>query len=760
MQLITLCFVFVLSLCTFNVVKCQEVKCRLLQKEGTLYKPSGRSVFYPDDKLEIKCPKGFWDFFSKTTEKEVTCNDDGKWSSSTDCEQITCAPPDDTLVKYGRWDRRWRTGRFEEKKDYQCIFGYKPTNGATFAECTNDGTWTPNPLCQEITCAAPHDNLVSHTSLTRWRTGKLNDQNDYQCKPGYKPTKDATFAKCTVDGTWTPTPLCEEVKCRLLQKEGTLYKPSGRSVFYPDDKLEIKCPKGFWDFFSKTTEKEVTCNDDGKWSSSTDCEQITCAPPDDTLVKYGRWDRRWRTGRFEEKKDYQCRFGYKPTNGATFAECTNDGTWTPNPLCQEITCAAPHDNLVSHTSLTRWRTGKLNDQNDYQCKPGYKPTKDATFAKCTVDGTWTPTPLCEEVKCRLLQKEGTLYKPSGRSVFYPDDKLEIKCPKGFWDFFSKTTEKEVTCNDDGKWSSSTDCEQITCAPPDDTLVKYGRWDRRWRTGRFEEKKDYQCRFGYKPTNGATFAECTNDGTWTPNPLCQEITCAAPHDNLVSHTSLTRWRTGKLNDQNDYQCKPGYKPTKDATFAKCTVDGTWTPTPLCEEMKELCPPLTNGFIVRENASSSTFYYSCNENFKPSTGGWWGVATCKDKKLSGDPTCIGVNRGKINCQIPDIPNSKAVSQNNMKVTCKDGYTLVGMNTIKCTNGKWETPLPECKFTCGPPPKVDNAIVKIPYQKIFMEESRVNYECRKAFVMDGSHEITCINGIWTTLPTCKHFILCLTN
>ncbi|XP_034149506.1 complement factor H isoform X7 [Esox lucius] len=359
------------------------------------------------------------------------------------------------------------------------------------------------------------------------------------------------------------------------------------------------------------------------------CQEITCAPPDDTLVKYGRWDRRWRTGRFEEKKDYQCRFGYKPTNGATFAECTNDGTWTPNPLCEEITCAAPHDNLVSRTSLTRWRTGKLNDQNDYQCKPGYKPTKDATFAKCTFDGTWTP-----------------------------------------------------------------------------------------------------------------------------NPLCEEITCAAPDDNRVMQTSLTRWRTGKLNDQNDYQCKPGYKPTKDATFAKCTIDGTWTPTPLCEEMKELCPPLTNGFIVRENASSSTFYYSCNENFKPSTGGWWGMATCKDKKLSGDPTCIDINRGTINCQIPDIPNSKAVSQNDMKVTCKDGYTLVGTNTIKCTNGELETPLPECKLTCGPPPKVDNAIVKIPYQKIFMEDSRVNYECRNAFVMDGSHEITCMNRIWTTPPTCKQY------
>uniref|UniRef100_A0AAY5KZ31 Sushi domain-containing protein n=1 Tax=Esox lucius TaxID=8010 RepID=A0AAY5KZ31_ESOLU len=158
-----------------------------------------------------------------------------------------------------------------------------------------------------------------------------------------------------------------------------------------------------------------------------------------------------------------------------------------------------------------------------------------------------------------------------------------------------------------------------------------------------------------------------------------------------------------------------------------------------KIKELCPPKTNGFLVREIASSSTFYYSCNENFIPSTG------------------------GKLHCQIPDIPNSKAVSQNDMKITCNHGYILVGTNTIKCTNGEWETPLPECKLdpaSCGPPPRADNAIVKILCQKIFMEESRVNYECRKTFVMDGPNEITCKNGIWTTPPICKLMCSLRTN
>uniref|UniRef100_A0A3P8ZD22 Sushi domain-containing protein n=1 Tax=Esox lucius TaxID=8010 RepID=A0A3P8ZD22_ESOLU len=504
--------------------------------------------------------------------------------------------------------------------------------------------------------------------------------------------------------------------------------------------VEYQCKTGY-QMVSRT--KHRTCMEQGWDNAIPICEAVKCPviQANKNVLVIGDSE----DATFGNVIQFECQSNQMVLKGPTEIDCNDRGDWSGTvPTCEEIKCYVP--NIVHGFVTGSQEEFKENDILRYGCSKYYTPFSRSS--RCTKIGnkaTWSPPPECEEVKCRLLQKEGTLYKPSGRSVFYPDDKLEIKCPKGFWDFFSKTTEKEVTCNDDGKWSSSTDCEQITCAPPDDTLVKYGRWDRRWRTGRFEEKKDYQCRFGYKPTNGATFAECTNDGTWTPNPLCEEITCAAPDDNRVMQTSLTRWRTGKLNDQNDYQCKPGYKPTKDATFAKCTIDGTWTPTPLCEE---LCPPLTNGFIVRENASSSTFYYSCNENFKPSTGGWWGMATCKDKKLSGDPTCT------INCQIPDIPNSKAVSQNDMKVTCKDGYTLVGTNTIKCTNGELETPLPECKLTCGPPPKVDNAIVKIPYQKIFMEDSRVNYECRNAFVMDGSHEITCMNRIWTTPPTCKQY------
>uniref|UniRef100_A0A4W5LV31 Sushi domain-containing protein n=1 Tax=Hucho hucho TaxID=62062 RepID=A0A4W5LV31_9TELE len=57
------------------------------------------------------------------------------------------------------------------------------------------------------------------------------------------------------------------------------------------------------------------------------------------------------------------------------------------------------------------------------------------------------------------------------------------------------------------------------------------------------------------------------------------------------------------------------------------------------------------------------------------------------------------------------------------------------------------------CDPPPKVENAIVEIPYKNKYIDGLKVNYECRKSFEIEGLKKITCENGSWTTPPpTCK--------
>ncbi|XP_042178396.1 coagulation factor XIII B chain-like isoform X5 [Oncorhynchus tshawytscha] len=200
---------------------------------------------------------------------------------------------------------------------------------------------------------------------------------------------------------------------------------------------------------------------------------------------------------------------------------------------------------------------------------------------------------------------------------------------------------------------------------------------------------------------------------------------------------------------------------------CKEDGKWSSsTTDCEQIEGACinPTVMNGFLVQSNERNvdprkSKIYFSCNEGFKPSTGGWWGEATCTEGTWSGIVECID----KSQCgRIPVIPNTRKVphsevynNEQTVTIDCKVGYTSE-TKTIKCKDGEWQTPLPACRpqgVPCDPPPKVENAIVKIPYKNKYIKGFEVNYECRKSFEIEGHKKLTCENGSWTTPPpTCK--------
>ncbi|KAJ7998338.1 hypothetical protein DPEC_G00221660 [Dallia pectoralis] len=489
-----------------------------------------------------------------------------------------------------------------------------------------------------------------------------------------------------------------EVKCLLSPVKGTEYVPSGQNVFSSGDILKIKCQQGHWSFGTKATETTVTCNDDGTWSSPANCEKITCDPPDDSGVQYSRWDWSWRRGDLKDTKDYRCKSGYKPTNGATYAECTNDGTWTPNPLCEEITCDPPDDSGVQYSQWQRrWQTGKLKDQINYSCKPKFEPTNGVKFAECTNDGTWTPNPLCEEVKCLLSPIKGTEYVPSGQNVFSSGDILKIKCQQGHWFFGTKATEKTVTCNDDGMWSSPANCEKITCDPPDDSGVQYSRWDWSWRRGDLKDTKDYRCKYGYKPTNGATYAECTNDGTWTPNPLCEALSCVPEAtDGRVVVSGIPDGNAPVLfGHKLNFSCPNPEHKLKGSPQVVCTADGSW----------------------------SNRFPTCND------------ATCSIVEMNG--------------------NAIATMQygHKLQFECsKPEQVLHGEPEVVCsTNGQWSHPFPQCKErTCGPPPALADGDT-VNYKEQYRNGESVYYKCQTYYILSGQTFKKCQNGIWIGHMTC---------
>ncbi|XP_045543842.1 complement factor H [Salmo salar] len=582
-----------------------------------------------------------------------------------------------------------------------CAIGYV---GFVRLKCTNNG-WIKDGgrKCEPKSCGHPGDTPNGDFHLSILDDFVFGAQVLYECRKGYQMVTRSRHRTCVEQGWDSALPICEALKCPVIQANDNVVVIGNSEDATYGNVIQFECQSNRMVLKGSS---EMDCNDKGEWSSTVPtCEVIKCYAPD-------------------------------IANGAVIGP--------------------PKDNYNEDDIL------RYNCNTKYVKSQGRAP-------QCTKMGnkaTWSPTPECEEVKCKLSlpPTRGTSYTPAGRNLFLPHERVTVTCTSGFWIFFSHLTEDTIQCKEDGKWSSSTDCELITCGEPRDPLVSSPN---RWQRGQLRGTQRYNCRTGFKITNAQGVATCTSDGSWTPDPLCEEITCDKPDIlNAVIKDPKTRY---KINDPLTYECKMNYEllDSNARPTATCTTNG-WTQTHGCKEIEGACinPPVMNGFIVQSNERNvdprkRKIYYSCNVGFKPSTGGWWGEATCTEGTWSGILECIDQSQ----CgRIPVIPNTKKVlhsevynNKQTVTIDCKVGYTSE-KKTVTCNDGEWQTPLPACKpqgVICDPPPKVENAIVKIPYQNKYIEGFEVNYECRKSFEIEGLKKLTCENGNWKTPPpTCKQF------
>ncbi|XP_034149504.1 E-selectin isoform X5 [Esox lucius] len=606
MQLITLCFVFVLSLCTFNVVKCQDCsrenfisqfsaeKLDLSKLENT---DSGKTV-------RLSCTVGYVGL------SRYTCKN-GEWKkqSGRPCERKSCGHPGDT--PNGDFHLTFSDDFvFGAQVEYQCKTGYQMVSRTKHRTCMEQGWDNAIPICEAVKCPVIQANknvLVIGDS----EDATFGNVIQFECQSNQMVLKGPTEIDCNDRGDWSGTvPTCEEIKCYVPNIVHGFVTGS-QEEFKENDILRYGCSK-YYTPFSRSS-RCTKIGNKATWSPPPECEAVKCPviQADKNVLVIGDSE----DATFGNVIQFECQSNQMFLKGPTEIDCNDRGEWSGIvPTCEAVKCPviqADKNVLVIGDS----EDATFGNVIQFECQSNQMFLKGPTEIDCNDRGEWSGiVPTCEEIKCYVPNIVHGFVTGS-QEEFKENDILRYGCSKNYTPFSRSSRCTKI--GNKATWSPPPECEERTCAPPDDTLVKYGRWERRWRTGRFEEKKYYQCIFGYKPTNGATFAECTNDGTWTPNPLCQKITCAAPHDNLVSHTSLTRWRTGKLNDQNYYQCKPGYKPTKDATFAKCTIDGTWTPNPLCEASCPDPPTIENGEavpkLVDKDGIAIVVSYTCPKSY---------------------------------------------------------------------------------------------------------------------------------------------------
>ncbi|XP_038571063.1 complement factor H-like isoform X4 [Micropterus salmoides] len=499
--------------------------------------------------------------------------------------------------------------------------------------------WVLPPPITEVICSNPRDNLVYYW-YDNWRQPtKLDETVRYTCRSGYRSTDGATRATCTREG-WRPNPLCQEITCSRLEIAnailnddrqiyknyekvnyvcekgyrgspnrtcgengwrgdsqctalkcklpstplGTRYEPPYRNVFSPGDTIRVICGEKYGISNHRDPSAVTTCDDDGEWTLRPICLEVICSNPRDNLLYY--WYDNWRQPtKLDETVRYTCRSGYRSTDGATRATCTREG-WRPNPLCQEITCSRLE---IANAILNDDRQIYKNyEKVNYVCEKGYRGSPTRT---CGENG-WTGDSQCTALKCKLPSTPlGTRYEPPYRNVFSPGDTIRVICGEKYGISNHRDPSAVTTCDDDGEWTLRPVCLEVICSNPRDNLVYY--WYDNWRQPtKLDETVRYTCRSGYRSTDGATRATCTREG-WRPNPLCQELVdCGTPPvlaDGDLKYTMKSKY---SYNETVEYTCQEYY--TMEGEPYRTCLNGEWT-----GHMRCLKPCVLNEDDIRQH-----------------------------------------------------------------------------------------------------------------------------------------------------------------
>ncbi|XP_059197829.1 complement factor H-like isoform X1 [Centropristis striata] len=676
-----------------NVEVClsqNAIKCRLTAMEGTRYEPADRNEFSPGETLTVYCARTSWISSPQETSIVTTCEENGQWSISPTCKEVTCIGRKPENVNY--WGvSSWRATKLDETISYSCQEGYKTSAVNKRAKCTRNG-WTPNPPCEVMTCRKENipDAVIVGTDKEIYRN---REKVIYACGEGGRGRITLT---CGADG-WTGSKECEAIKCRLTAMEGTRYEPADRNEFSPGETLTVYCARTSWISSPQETSIVTTCEENGQWSISPTCKEVTCIGRKPENVNY--WGvSSWRATKLDETISYSCQEGYKTSAVNKRAKCTRNG-WTPNPPCEVMTCRKENipDAVIVGTDKEIYRN---REKVIYACGEGGRGRITLT---CGADG-WTGSKECEAIKCRLTAMEGTRYEPADRNEFSPGETLTVYCARTSWISSPQETSIVTTCEENGQWSISPTCKEVTCIGRKPENVNY--WGvSSWRATKLDETISYSCQEGYKTSAVNKRAKCTRNG-WTPNPPCEVITCRKENipDAVIVGTDKEIYRN---REKVIYACGEGGRGRITLT---CGADG-WTGSKECEVFCDKLEDITITFT----ANKEKYMDGENIHFKCVVDGAEGTATCNNTKWVKSLKCT-VQPCEGSAEIPNgrfqvIEGEELVFGTKIKYFCNKGYKMTSKETTRiCTLDGWSNHVPTCEpVSCDPPTADGRLIVK---------------------------------------------------
>uniref|UniRef100_A0A4X2KBZ5 Coagulation factor XIII B chain n=1 Tax=Vombatus ursinus TaxID=29139 RepID=A0A4X2KBZ5_VOMUR len=469
-----------------------------------------------------------------------------------------------------------------------------------------------------------------------------------------------------------------------------------------------------------------------------------------------------------KKLSFSCLAGYTTKTGKQedITTCTSEG-WSPEPECFKK-CKKPvlHNGFFSDQKMLY----KIQETLHYTCALGYKTTggKDEEVLQCLAKG-WSSQPSCNKELETCLAPE--LYHgnySTSQKVFRVKEKLRYTCDDGYFTTGGKISE-EAECHLYG-WSLTPKCtkRRNRCSPP--PLPPNAKMQTHPNTFWHGKVIHVECELNFQ-IEGSEEIRCEN-GKWTTPPKCIEIKEKIPCEEPPAIMNGTANIFSKIyynGDKVTYTCENGYH-LKGSDEIICK-NGKWTPPPKCIENNENCKPppeIEHGTIVNELLPSyvtgSSVEYRCNIYYLLNGSQ---KSQCVQGKWSTPPICLE----------PCIVNADHMNNNNIEMKwniegeryflhgdnidfiCKQGYDLSPSTrpselVVQCNRGELKYPTcirKEFGGKCGSPPIIRYGNVIGLSQMSYENGSLVEYRCPDYHVLQGSKTAYCLQGQWTTPPSC---------
>ncbi|XP_013404517.1 CUB and sushi domain-containing protein 3 [Lingula anatina] len=361
------------------------------------------------------------------------------------------------------------------------------------------------------------------------------------------------------------------------------------------------------------------------------------------------------------RQDHNCSHGEVPA-GDLDRVCLPNGTLAGVPvICKPVDCGLASDvrNAVPHYTGTTHR-GRVR----YTCTKGHEHTAGSAERICTADGVWkwTGDPMeCEVIDCGtppIIEDASSILLNS--STWY-ESVVSYFCPTGY---FSLDGNKTKVCLDDGLWyGEDLICQRVNCGSP----VIVGNATRTVDTTSYLGRAIYACFPGFSTPDGETIIvrTCSASGKWEGTfPECNIVDCGIPEKLHGARMQYTSTVYGSLVN---YTCDTGYTHVHGWKTRKCHHSGAWVgEEPVCQVVDCGSPPLVQNTVSSLNGTTygNVAVYSCLLGYR-AVNGFHSIATCD------------------------------------------------------AAGHWIGEHLRCEaLDCGPPPKLDNSIVRTPYGTTYLK------------------------------------------